>query len=92
MNEFRKILKYAKPYTKSLVFAFICLTLTSLVSLVLPLIVRNMINAVVVLKDSQVLDGLAWDLIFIVFLQAVFAVSHNYIFGLHGAFMNQLSI
>jgi len=84
MNEFRKILKYARPYTKSLVFAFVCLTLTSLVNLVLPLIVRNMINAVVVLKDSQVLDGLAWDLIFIIFLQAVFAVTHNYIFGFVG--------
>ena len=84
MNEFRKILKHARPYTKSLVFAFICLTLTSLVNLILPLIVRNMINAVVVLKDSQILDGLAWDLIFIIFLQVVFAVTHNYIFGFVG--------
>ncbi len=84
MKEFRKILKYAKPYTKSLVFAFICLTLTSLVNLVLPLIVRNMINAVVVLKDSQVLDGHAWDLLFIIVLQAVFAVVHNYVFGFVG--------
>jgi ATP-binding cassette, subfamily B, bacterial MsbA len=84
MKEFRKILKYAKPYTKSLVFAFICLTLTSLVNLVLPLIVRNMINAVVVLKDSQVLDGHAWDLLFIILLQAVFAVAHNYVFGFVG--------
>ena len=84
MKEFRKILKYAKPYTKSLVFAFICLTLTSLVNLVLPLIVRNMINAVVVLKDSQILDGHAWDLLFIIVLQAVFAVVHNYVFGFVG--------
>ncbi len=84
MKEFRKILKYAKPYTKSLVFAFICLTLTSLVNLVLPLIVRNMINAVVVLKDSQVLDGHAWDLLLIILLQAVFAVVHNYVFGFVG--------
>ncbi|MBT5471867.1 MAG: ABC transporter ATP-binding protein [Nitrospina sp.] len=84
MKEFRKILKYARPYTKSLVFAFICLTLTSLVNLVLPLIVRNMINAVVILKDSQILDGLAWDLFFIIILQAVFAVTHNYIFGFVG--------
>jgi subfamily B ATP-binding cassette protein MsbA len=60
------------------------LTLTSLVNLVLPLIVRNMINAVVVLKDSQVLDGHAWDLLFIIFLQAVFAVAHNYVFGFVG--------
>jgi len=84
MKEFRKILKYAKPYTKSLVFAFICLMLTSLVNLVLPLIVRNMINAVVVLKDSQILDGHAWDLLFIILLQAVFAVVHNYVFGFVG--------
>ena len=84
MKEFRKILKYARPYTKSLVFAFICLPLTSLVNLVLPLIVRNMINAVVILKDSQILDGLAWDLFFIIILQAVFAVTHNYVFGFVG--------
>ena len=84
MKEFRKILKYARPYTKSLVFAFLCLALTSLINLVLPLIVRNMINAVIVLKDSEVLDGLAWDLIIIIGLQAVFAVTHNYIFGFVG--------
>ena len=84
MKEFRKIFKYARPYTKSLVFAFICLTLTSLVNLVLPLIVRNMINAVVILKDSQILDGLAWDLFFVIILQAVFAVTHNYVFGFVG--------
>ena len=84
MKEFRKIFKYARPYTKSLVFAFVCLTLTSLVNLLLPLIVRNMINAVVILKDSQILDGLAWDLFLIIILQAVFAVTHNYVFGFVG--------
>ena len=84
MKEFLKILKYARPYTKSLIFAFLCLALTSLINLVLPLIVRNMINAVIVLKDSDVLDGLAWDLIIIIGLQAVFAVTHNYIFGFVG--------
>ena len=84
MKEFHKILKYAKPYTKSLIFAFLCLALTSLINLVLPLIVRNMINAVIVLKNNEVLDGLAWDLIIIIGLQAAFAVTHNYIFGFVG--------
>ncbi len=84
MKEFRKILKYASPYTKSLVFAFLCLVLTSLINLVLPLVVRNMINAVIVLKNGEVLDGLAWDLIIIIGLQAAFAVTHNYIFGFVG--------
>ena len=40
-----------------------------------------MINAVVVLKNSEVLDSLAWDLIVIIGLQAMFAVTHSYIFG-----------
>ena len=84
MKEFHNILKYAKPYTKSLIFAFLCLALTSLINLVLPLIVRNMINAVVVLKNYEVLDGLAWDLIIIIGFQAAFAVTHNYIFGFVG--------
>jgi ATP-binding cassette, subfamily B, bacterial MsbA len=84
MKEFRNILKYARPYTKGLIFAFLCLALTSLINLVLPLIVRNMINAVIVLKNNEVLDSLAWDLIIIIGFQAVFAVAHNYIFGFVG--------
>jgi subfamily B ATP-binding cassette protein MsbA len=55
-----------------------------LINLVLPLIVRNMINAVIVLKNNEMLDSLAWDLIIIIGLQAAFAVTHNYIFGFVG--------
>jgi subfamily B ATP-binding cassette protein MsbA len=84
MKEFHNILKYAKPYIKSLIFAFLCLALTSLINLVLPLIVRNMINAMIVLKNNEMLDSLAWDLIIIIGLQAAFAVTHNYIFGFVG--------
>ena len=84
MKDFAKILKYARPYKKSLIFAFLCLLLTSMINLVLPLIVRNMINAVIVLKDSGVLDTLTRDLVLIILFQAAFAVTHNYIFGFVG--------
>ena len=84
MKDFAKILKYARPYKKSLIFAFLCLLLTSMINLVLPLIVRNMINAVIVLKDSGVLDTLTRDLVLIILFQAVVAVTHNYIFGFVG--------
>ncbi|MDP7056989.1 MAG: ABC transporter ATP-binding protein, partial [Nitrospinaceae bacterium] len=63
MKEFAKILKYARPYTKSIAFAFVCLLLTSMASLVLPLIVRNMINAVVVMKNADLLNDLTRDLV-----------------------------
>ncbi len=84
MQDFAKILKYARPYKKSILFAFLCLLLTSVINLVLPLIVRNMINAVIVLKDSAILDNLTRDLVIIILFQAAFAVTHNYIFGFVG--------
>jgi subfamily B ATP-binding cassette protein MsbA len=84
MKEFAKILKYARPYTKSIVFAFVCLLLTSMASLILPLIVRNMINAVVVMKNADLLNDLTRDLVIIILFQAVFAVTHNYILGFAG--------
>lgn len=84
MKDFSKILKYAKPYTKSIVFAFFCLVLSSLITLLLPLIVRNMINAVVVQKSTEVLNSLAVDLLIVIALQLVFAVTHNYVLGFIG--------
>ena len=84
MKEFANILKYARPYTKSIIFAFTCLLLTSMISLALPLIVRNMINAVVVLKNSDLLNSLTRDLVIIILFQAAFAITHNYILGFIG--------
>ncbi|QPJ64711.1 MAG: ABC transporter ATP-binding protein [Candidatus Nitrohelix vancouverensis] len=84
MKDFAKILAFAKPYKKIIAFAFFCLTLTSAINLLLPLIVKNMINAVLVLKDSEVLNTLTFQLGAIILLQAAFSVTHNYIFGFVG--------
>ena len=84
MKEFSKILKFARPYTKSIVFAFVCLLLTSMISLLLPLIVRTMVNAVVILKNADLLNSLTQDLVIIILFQAIFAVTHNYILGFIG--------
>jgi len=84
MKDFAKILIYARPYKKSLLFAFFCLILTSAINLILPLLVRNIINAVVVLKDSAALNSLTIDVVVIILFQAILAVTHNYIFGFVG--------
>ena len=84
MKDFARIFKYSKPYTKSIAFAFLCLTIASIINLVLPLIVRNMINAVVVLKNSALLNKLTLDLLAIVVLQAVFSVTQSYVLGFVG--------
>jgi ATP-binding cassette, subfamily B, bacterial MsbA len=84
MKDFSKILLYAKPYRKSIVFAFLCLVVTSVITLVLPLIVRNMINVVVVEKNAAALNSLTLDIIGVIAFQMVFGITQNYILGFVG--------
>ncbi len=84
MKDFSKILRYAKPYSKGIVFAFLCLVVTSVITLVLPLIVRNMINVVVVEKNAAALNSLTLDIIGVIAFQMVFGITQNYILGFVG--------
>jgi ATP-binding cassette, subfamily B, bacterial MsbA len=81
MRDFVEVIKYARPYTKILVFSFFCLVLTSIISLMLPLIVKNMVNAVFIEKNGEVLNSLTVDLVITILFQVIFAVIHNYVFG-----------
>ncbi len=81
MRYFGEVIKYARPYTKILVFSFFCLVLTSIISLILPLIVKNMVNAVFIEKNGEVLNSLTVDLVITILFQVIFAVIHNYVFG-----------
>jgi subfamily B ATP-binding cassette protein MsbA len=84
MKDFSKILRYAKPYKKGIAFAFLCLVVTSVITLVLPLLVRNMINVVVVDKNAAALNSLTLDIIAVIAFQMVFGITHNYILGFVG--------
>lgn len=84
MKDFYKILRYAKPYSKGIAFAFLCLIITSVITLVLPLIVRNMINVVVVEKNAAALNSLTLDIIAVIAFQMVFGITQNYILGFVG--------
>jgi subfamily B ATP-binding cassette protein MsbA len=84
MKDFSKILRYAKPYSKGIAFAFLCLIVTSVITLVLPLIVRNMINVVVVEKNAAALNSLTLDIIAVIAFQMVFGITQNYILGFVG--------
>lgn len=81
MRDFGEVIKYARPYTKILIFSFFCLVLTSIISLMLPLIVKNMVNAVFIEKNGEALNSLTVDLVITILFQVIFAVIHNYIFG-----------
>ncbi len=61
--------------------AFLCLILTSAITLILPMIVKDMINATLVTNDSDLLNSRTWDLVIVISLQLVFAVLTNFILG-----------
>ena len=84
MKDFSKVLRYAKPYRKGILFAFLCLAVTSLITLYLPLLVRNMINVVVVEKNAAALNNLTFDIIAVIALQMVFGIIQGYILGFVG--------
>ncbi len=84
MKDFSKILRYAKPYKKGIAFAFLCLVVTSVITLVLPLLVRNMINVVVVEKNAAALNSLTLDIIAVIAFQMLFGITQNYILGFVG--------
>lgn len=84
VKDFSKILKFVKPYKKSIVIAFVCLALSSIINLILPLIVRNMINAAVIEKSSAILNSMTVDLFLIILLQVAFSITQGYILGFVG--------
>ncbi len=84
VKDFSKILKYVKPYKKSIAVAFLCLALSSIINLILPLIVRNMINAAVIQKDSALLNSMTVELFLIILLQVAFSITQGYILGFVG--------
>ncbi|MDH5763808.1 MAG: ABC transporter ATP-binding protein/permease [Nitrospinota bacterium] len=84
MKDFSKILRYAKPYRKGIIFAFLCLVVTSVITLLLPLMVRNIINIVVVEKNAAALNSLTFDIIAVIAFQMVFGITQNYILGFVG--------
>ncbi len=84
MKEFRKILILAKPYSKRIWFAFLCLLISSLITLLLPLIVQKMVNAALIEKNGDLLNSLTVDLLLVILIQAGFAITQSYIFGFVG--------
>jgi len=84
MRDFSKILRYARPYKKGILFAFLCLVVTSVITLVLPLMVRTVINEVVVQKNAAALNRLTLEIVGVIAFQMVFGITQNYILGFVG--------
>ncbi len=77
LQVFRRLLQYVRPYRRTMTFAIITLLFSSLLGLVLPLVVRNLVDIVFVDKSMSTLNRIAGLLLIVFVVQAIFSFMHR---------------
>lgn len=73
LRSFGRIFAYVKPYRKWLIFSAVALVLSSLLGLVLPLVVGDLLDNVLIERQASQLNQLAFLLFGVFAVQAVFS-------------------
>lgn len=74
---FRRILGYLNPYRKWLGVSILALLFSVALGLILPLVIRNLVDVVLIDKDLQQLNLLAGGLFVVFIVQAIFSFIHR---------------
>ena len=77
MRTFRRVLAYVKPYRKWMTFSVIALLLSVALGLVLPLVVQNLVDVVLIDKNLNRLNQLAVGLLVVFIVQGIFSFAHQ---------------
>ncbi len=72
VTTFARLLRYIRPYWRWMTVAIIALVISSLLGLVLPLVVRNLVDFVFVRKDMSDLNLVTLVLLVVVIFQSLF--------------------
>ncbi|MCA9897547.1 MAG: ABC transporter ATP-binding protein [Anaerolineales bacterium] len=77
LHTFRRLLKYVRPYRNQMTFSIILLLVSTLLGLVLPLVVQNLVDVVLIDKNQDQLNQLAIGLFVVFIVQALFSFGHQ---------------
>ncbi|MAT98671.1 MAG: ABC transporter ATP-binding protein [Anaerolineaceae bacterium] len=77
LHTFGRLLKYVRPYRKQMIFSITLLLFSTLLGLVLPLVVQNLVDVVLIDKNLTRLNQLAIGLFVVFILQALFSFGHR---------------
>jgi subfamily B ATP-binding cassette protein MsbA len=77
LHAFRRVLAYVGPYRRWMVVSLVALLFSVVLGLVLPLVVRGLIDNVLLQNDLNVLNQLAIGLLVVFAVQAVFSFIHR---------------
>ena len=78
LADYRRLLRYVYPYRKRMLLALIALSLGTLLGLMMPLIVRGIVDLVFVERDFRLLNRLTGLLTAIFFIQALLSFINRY--------------
>ena len=74
---YARLLKYVRPYTKWMVVSIIALLFSVGLGLILPLVIRNLVDLIFAENDLPQLNRLAIGLFVVFFLQSIFSFVHR---------------
>ncbi len=78
LAEYTRLLSYVRPYLKRMIFALIALSIGTVLGLVMPLVIRNMVDIVFVDRNLALLNQLTAGLTIILLTQAIFSFANRY--------------
>ncbi len=82
--DYARLLRYVRPYTKRMVLAAIALVTGTLLGLLMPLVVKNVVDVVFVAGDLALLNRFVGLLVIIFLVQAIFSFVNRYNLGFVG--------
>ncbi len=77
LRTFGRVLTYVRPYSRLMVLSFLALIISSALGLILPLVIRNLVDIVFVEKSLTTLNRITGLLFGVFIIQAVFSFIHR---------------
>ena len=77
VQSFRRVLAYIRPYRSWFIFSAVTLTVSALLGLILPLVIGNVVDVVLVQQDFARLNQLTIALFVVFIVQALFSFMHR---------------
>ncbi|WP_281679478.1 ABC transporter ATP-binding protein [Synergistes jonesii] len=74
-----RVLKYCVPYKKRLIYAVVCMILSAVASIIPPWLIKNVVDDVLIRKQTQLLNILCVSVVFLYILKAAFAYANLYL-------------
>lgn len=77
LHTFGRLLGYVRPYRNQMIFSIILLLFSTLLGLILPLVVQNLVDVVLIDGNQTRLNQLAIGLFVVFLVQALFSFGHR---------------